>query len=185
MICEQCGLEFEVGDELKRLIAAKAVPQVCDNCAEAPPPLPFGHKYIAPPDVRTINSVLYRVDRFNAEGISVQWIGRMPRYPRLKRKRPRRAGRRDDQIGAFVMTFGTKNLTNKPIMAICSNLDTFQRLGKPFRVWKVPGYQSALTGQDKIEVPAQDVDHIEDDGSLELYVHLKDGGKIRLKFRNN
>lgn len=185
MICEQCGLEFEVGDELKRLIASKAVAQVCDNCAEAPPVVPFGHKPLPPSGKRTNISILHRVDRFNAEGVSIQWISRMPRYPLPKRKRPKRAGRRDDQVESFVMTFGAAHLTNKPIMTIRSNIDYFQRRGKPFRAWKVPGFQSALTGQDKIEIPVGGVDHIEDDGGLELYVHLKDGGKVRLKFRNN
>ena len=168
MICEQCGLEFEVGDELKRLIAAKAVAQVCDKCAAVPPALPFGHKPVAPTGARTKSSVLHRVDLFNPKGISIQWMSRMPRYPRPKRKRPKRPGRKDDQVEAFVMTFGAANLTNKPIMTIRSNIDYFQCRGKPFRAWKVPGFQSALTGQDRIEIPVQDVDHVEDDAGLEL-----------------
>lgn len=185
MICEECGLEFEVEDALKKLIATKAVAQVCNKCAVTPPALPFGHKSRLASGVRTPISILHRVDRFNAEGISIQWVSRQPLYPKLKRKHEKRPGRVDDQVGAFVMSFGSGDVSNKPIMTIRTNLENFQRLGQPFRAWKVPGFQSALTGQDRIEVPAQDITRVEDDGGLELYIHLKDGGKIRMKFRNN
>lgn len=183
MICEKCGLEFEVNDELKKLIATKAVAQVCDNCATVAPLSPFGHR-IAVSGKRTKISILQRVDRLNAEGVVTQWISRLPRYPVEKRYRPKRPGRRDDQVEAFVMSFGGGDVSNKPVMSIVSNFDSFQRRGRPFCVRKLPGFQNSLTGQDKIEVGVGDIDRIEDDGSLEINIHLKDGGKIRLKFRN-
>jgi len=184
MICEKCGLEFKVAEELKKLMTTGAVAQVCDSCAEAPPAVPFGHKPQMDVGKRTAMSILHRVDLLNAEGISIQWMSRMPLYPRLKRYKQKRPGRRDDQVEAFVMSFGSKELSNKPIMTLRTNLDNFQRLGKPFQAWKHPGFHSSLTGQDRIEVPVNNIDHIEDDGGLTLFIHLKDGGKVRLKYRN-
>lgn len=183
MRCTSCGQEFEPTAELKRLILTGNVSQVCDTC-ERPAPKPQAKKQFGGPVKRTPIAVLYRIDKFNADGIVTNKMALPPKAIRQK-ARTRRPGRRDDRLHAFVISASEAPGAHTPRVALISNLDTYQRTGQPLLFQKIPGYYCPLTGQDRMEVFPTDIDRVEDDGGLEVNIVLKDNSRLRLLYRNS
>jgi hypothetical protein len=134
--------------------------------------------------VRTLKSRLHRVDWFDLEGISTQWMALPPVFPRPGRGRARRMGRRDDNIYAFVMSTSAGRNLNTPHLVLRHNYDTFRPRGQHLIIEKIPSFQCALTGRGRIEVRCECIERIEDTGGLVVGVYLKDGSRVVMKFRN-
>jgi len=76
-------------------------------------------------------------------------------------------------------------LTGMPHLVLHHNLDTFRAQGRAFFAEKIPGFATPQTGQERIEVPQENIKEIKDDGGLEVTIYLKDGSWVRLQFRNS
>lgn len=182
MICDQCGVEFEPSKEVGRLIELGQISRVCDACAR-PAPSVFSSARPAVSVKRTPSSVLQRVDKFGPNGVVRQWMSLMPVYPKPGKRRIPRPGRATDRLHVFVMSEHKNRMTGHPNTKLFTNLEIFQRQGQPFRAWKAPGRADALTGVGLIELETP-VDHIDDDGGLEINIFGRDGSRIRLRYKN-
>ena len=184
MRCRKCGDEFEPVEEIQDLILSGKVDQTCVSCCKV------AIKPLMPPKsskinlVRGLQSQLYRVDWFNPDETVTHWIALPPRFPRLNRGRPRRMGRRDDNIYAFVMSMSAGRHVNTPHLVLRHNYNNFQRLGQPLRIEKIPSFQCPLTGGSGIIVPVGAIASVEDTGGLLVVLAIKGGGRVQMKFRN-
>ena len=183
MLCDECGASFDASEAVTKLISMGEIPCVCDACAK-PAPEMFTSARPTVPTVRTKNSVLRRVDKFDSEGVSLQWMSLMPDYPKPGKKRIPRPGRPGDNLRVFVMSEKRGQLTGRPRTILHTNLELFQRRGEAFKAWKAPGRADALTGIDRIELEATNLKRVVDDGSLEVNIYGKDGTRIRLIYKN-
>jgi len=181
MKCNTCGGDFEPRDELKRLMAAGAVDQVCERCEVVPEPGAFFKRQVIF-SKRHVGSVLCRVDLFNSKGIVTRWMSLLPMK---KRKAGRiKKGTWRHEHTPFVMTEHGEQRANHSTLTLTNNLDTYSKQGRALKFVKIPGSVDAMTGVDTIEIALDQIDSIEDDSGLEINVQLKDGGRLRLQYRN-
>jgi len=183
MNCEQCGASFDPPREVAHLIEIGKISRVCDACA-APSPAMFTSAKPLPSTQRTRISVLRRVDKFDPDGVVRQWMSLIPDYPKPGKKRVPRPGRPGDNLRVFVMSERSNRMTGQPRTKLFTNLETFRQQGQHFKVWKAPGRADALTGIDRIELLASNIERVVDDGSLEINIYGKDGSRIRLLYKN-
>ena len=184
MICQRCSHEFNPPAHTAQLMRIGRVNTLCPNCEVAAP-----HPLVMPKAAkfdlrRSSKSKLFRVDWFEPNGIVLRFIALPPLFKKPNRGRFRRLGRRDDQIYAFVMSETAGRLKSNPNLVLRHNLENFQPRGQPLRIEKIPNYATPLTGVDVFEIPQIQILKIEDTGSLEVNVHLKDGGRVWMRFRN-
>jgi len=181
MICEQCNNSFDPPQGVARLIVTKKIPQLCDACAKQKPSL-FTSIRPRASQRRTLNSVLRQVDLFEPDGTTTRGMSLMPDYPKINKKRVPRPGRLGDKLRVFVLSERSGQITGHPNTRLFTNLETFQRQGRPFKAWKAPGRAEALTGIDHIELC--DVVRVEDEGLLEVNIFSRDASRVRLLYRN-
>lgn len=184
MICQKCGNEFDPPEETAHLMRLGKVYAVCRSCEIAPPaPLTAPRRKVID-SKRSPKSRLHRIDWFTADETLKFWMSLPPRFPRPERAHGRKLGRRDDGIEAFVMSTTKGRLTGMPHLFLRHNLDTFRVQGRAFFAEKIPGFATLQTGQERIEIPQDQIKGVEDDGGLEVTIRLADGGRVRLQFRN-
>lgn len=184
MICQKCGNEFDPPEDTAHLMRLGKIYVVCRSC-EVKPPAPL----LAPQrkvidTKRSMKSRLHRVDWFAADETLKYWMSLPIRFPRPERIRGRKLGRRDDGIEAFVMSTTKGRITGVPHLVLHHNLDTFRAQGRAFFVEKIPGFSTDQTGHNRIEIPQENIQTIEDDGGLEVVIRLKDSSRVRMQFRN-
>ena len=180
--CKTCGEFFQPTTDEERLIATHLMPEICMLCAEKA--TQDHNKDWKPPSLfepigKFDGTKLHRADWFDKDEQRICFVARPPR-PRLPRHRTLRKPRKGNIHVTIIGSSDAYRMTSEPRVIVHTNIATFMKSRQPFWVSKIPDFWDPHTGIGRIEIPLDKVDHVSDD---EREVHLKDGGVVRLIYK--